>query len=163
MIRKIRKQDWPSIKKIYIEGIETDMATLTVASDVKTYEEWISSKIPQSCMLFEKENLIQGWAALSPVSKRSVYSGVAEVSIYVDSNCYGQGLGSKLMDALISFAESNDIWTLQSSIFPENKSSHGLHEKFGFRTVGYREKIGHRNGRWRDTLILERRSKLIGL
>lgn len=104
---------------------------------------------------------MQGWATLSATSKREVYRGVAEVSIYVDLNCIQKGIGSVLMSALIKSSEEEKFWTLQSTVFTENKGSILLHQKFGFRVVGHREKIAKRDGEWKDTILLERRSRLI--
>jgi phosphinothricin acetyltransferase len=110
-----------------------------------------------------KTEKLAGWAALSPVSSRSVYAGVAEVSVYIAENFRGKGVGMMLMQELISQSEEQGLWTLQSSIFPENKASISLHEKTGFRIMGYREKIGCMNGVWRDTVIMERRSRKVGI
>jgi phosphinothricin acetyltransferase len=110
------------------------------------------------------EGSVLGWAALSPVSSRVVFSGVAELSIYVDTDYLGKGLGSVLMEAVVASSEENGIWMLQSGIFPENQASIGMHEKFGFRLVGRRERIGKMaNGIWRDIVLLERRSLIVGL
>jgi len=105
---------------------------------------------------------IKGWAALSPVSGRCVYAGVAETSVYVGKNFWGEGIGSSLLQALIPVAESNGVWTLQAGVFPENVGSVQLHKRFGFREVGRRERIGRMNGVWRDTLLFERRSTVVG-
>ena len=161
MIHQLNEQDWPEIKRIYIQGIETNMATFMSVEEVTTYTEWIKKKIPTSCLGYLKGDQLMGWSALSPVSSRPVYSGVAEVSVYIDLSQSRKGIGSQLMKAMIDFAENNQIWTLQSAIFPENKASTKLHEKYGFRLVGYREKIGQLNGIWKDNLFFERRSKII--
>lgn len=160
MIFRASKDYWKEIKTIYIDGIETNNATFQLAENIKDYSWWLSSKIENSCFLFKTEEAkIAGWSALSPTSSRRVYAGVAEVSVYVDLNNLGCGIGSKLLQELINFSKKNNIWTLQAVIFPENKSSIVLHEKFGFRKVGYREKIGKMHGQWRDTILFERRSK----
>ena len=153
--------DWESIKSIYIEGINTENATFETADSVKPGDIWFKSKIKDSIFVAEVNKQILGWAALSPVSDRCVYSGVAEVSVYVDANQQGKGIGNLLLAKLIEFAESNTIWTLQAGIFPENKASIRLHEKHGFRIVGVREKLGKLNGKWRDVTFMERRSKII--
>ena len=106
---------------------------------------------------------VLGWAALSPVSSRCVYGGVAEVSVYVSKNSRGLGIGERLMSELIKASEMEGYWTLQSGIFPENLSSIRLHEKAGFRRIGYRERIGKRDGVWKDNVLMERRSKIIGI
>ena len=103
-----------------------------------------------------------GWAAISKVSDRCVYGGVAEVSVYVSTNARGKGIGSALLSELIRESEANNIWTLTAGIFPENKSSIHIHEKAGFKILGRRERIGKMNGKWRDTLLLERRSNIVG-
>ncbi len=161
MIRNTQKTDWLKIKSIYIDGINTNNATFEKPENLQDYAYWISSKIEESCFVLDDENDILGWAALSPVSSRCVYSGVAEVSVYVSPFYSGQGNGSKLLSTLVEYAENNNIWTMQAGIFPENISSIKLHKKFGFRQVGVREKIGKLNGEWRDTILFERRSKLI--
>ena len=109
------------------------------------------------------QSIAVGWVALSPVSAREVYKGVAEVSIYVGEKYLGQGIGTKLMQTVIESSEANGIWTLYTSLFPENEASVRLHKKFGFREVGIREKIARLDDVWRNTLILERRSKVVGV
>lgn len=161
MICEIDPSHWLEVKRIYIEGIETNRATFARVEEVTTYTDWLKKKIPDSCLGYTEAGQILGWTALSRVSSRSVYSGVAEVTVYVDLKQSGKGIGSQLMQSIIEFAENNQIWTLQSSIFPENKASIKLHEKFGFRLVGYREKIGMLKGLWKDNLFFERRSKII--
>ncbi len=162
MIRKAYIYDWTQIKEIYNEGIETDNATFeTVSSISENSEEWFSKKIDNSIFVADENNEIIGWAALSPVSDRCVYGGVGEVSVYVKSSAQGKGLGNKLLNKLIEFAEQNNVWTLQAGIFPENETSIKLHEKCGFRIVGVREKLGQLKGIWRDVVLMERRSKTI--
>ncbi|MFT5916662.1 MAG: L-amino acid N-acyltransferase YncA [Bacteroidia bacterium] len=114
-------------------------------------------------MVAEIDTIIVGWFALSPVSSRCVYGGVAEVSVYVANDFSGQQIGTKLLEKLIEESEKNGIWTLQAGIFPENKGSLKIHTKLGFREIGYREKIGKMDGVWRDTILLERRSNKIGI
>jgi L-amino acid N-acyltransferase YncA len=111
----------------------------------------------------EIDNEIVGWAALTAVSGRCVYAGVAEVSVYISNNYRGQKIGTKLLDKLIAESENEKLWTLQAGIFPENIASLKIHEDLGFRKIGHREKIGKMNGIWRDTVLLERRSKVIGI
>ncbi len=108
------------------------------------------------------EGEVLGWAALSKVSSRCVYGGVAEVSLYVGSRFRGQGVGRALLERLIVESENEGYWTLQSGIFPENQASIALHEKAGFRKIGIRERIGRRDGEWKDNLLMERRSKRVG-
>lgn len=151
---------WPAVKDIYEEGIRTGNATFQQSAP--EWEEWNGSHVPHSRIVAWIANEIAGWAALTPVSGRCVYAGVGEVSVYVAEKFRGQKIGNALLQELIKQSESNNIWTLQAGIFPENKSSIKIHEANGFRTVGYREKIGQMNGVWRDTVLLERRSNVIG-
>jgi L-amino acid N-acyltransferase YncA len=152
--------DWPAVREIYREGIATGQATFETA--VPTWEAWDAAHRPDCRLAARLHNRLAGWAALSPISKRQVYHGVAEVSIYIAADARGQGIGSKLMQALITASEEAGIWTLQSSIFPENQASAALHQTFGFRIVGTRERIAQMNGAWRNTVLLERRSAVIG-
>jgi len=161
MTRKTTIQDWEQIKKIYIEGINTDNATFETPENVTTYENWQKSKVPDSVFVSMGDSEITGWASLSKMSDRCVYGGVAEISVYVGSKAHGKGIGSILLQQLIDFAENNNIWTLQAGIFPENEVSIYLHKKFGFRELGIREKLGKLKGVWRDVVLLERRSKTI--
>jgi phosphinothricin acetyltransferase len=159
--------DWPQVAAIYREGIVTGHATFAPQPPA-IWEEWCKNKIT-ACNLVAKENHeIWGWAALSPISNRAAYAGVAEVSIYVGANARGRGAGSALLQKLIDLSEANGIWTLQAGIFPENQTSLSLHFKHGFRQVGIREKMGKMTygpcqGRWRDVILLERRSKVAGV
>jgi L-amino acid N-acyltransferase YncA len=148
------------VLKIYEEGIATGNATFQNA--VPSAEEWDKTHIGNCRLVAIENNRISGWAALTAVSGRCVYAGVAEVSIFVAAAARGKGLGKKLLQALIKESESNNYWTLQAGIFPENKASIRIHEECGFRIIGSRERIGQMNGVWRDTLLLERRSKIIG-
>lgn len=161
MIRELQETDWSSVKSIYIQGIKTNNATFECPSNVPDYQEWRRYKIEDACFVLEKEDTIKGWSALSPVSDRCVYAGVAEVSVYVDLVAQGNGFGHSLLQTLVEYADTHNIWTLQAGIFPENKGSIALHQKVGFREVGYREKIGQLNGKWRDVLLFERRSTII--
>ena len=166
IIDSMQENDWPAVKKIYQQGIATGQATFASAPP-ESWQDWTKGRI-NACSLVARQNLhIGGWAALSPVSDRCVYAGVAEVSVYVAAEQRGQGLGGLLLAALIERSEQHGIWTLQAGIFPENRTSLDLHEKYGFRTVGRREKLGRMEygplqGRWRDVLLLERRSQTIG-
>lgn len=149
-----------SVADIYKQGIETGNATFQ--QDIPTWDKWNNGHLKTCRIIAELDNEIVGWAALSPVSRRFVYARVAEVSIYVSNKYKGQKTGTKLLYKLISESEKEGIWTLQASIFDENKASLKIHENLGFRQVGYREKIGKMNGTWRDTILLERRSKIAG-
>ena len=149
---------WSEIKRIYLEGIETGNATFE--TDSPEWETWDKNHLKNCRLVAVENNSIVGWAALSPVSKRRVYKGVAKLSVYIDKKFRGKGIGKELLDRLIKESESEGIWTLQAGIFPENKASCKLHENAGFRLVGIREKVGKMNGRWRDVMLFERRSKL---
>src|SRR5271165_1847827 len=154
-------QDWPAVREIFLQGIATGNATFEQAAP--EWKEW-SERHLRSCRLVARmENRIVGWAALSPVSSRCVYGGVAEVSIYVADDARGCGIGRQLLGALVDASEQNGIWTLQAGIFPENQASIRLHEKAGFRIVGKRERLGCMNGVWRDIVLMERRSAVVGL
>ena len=161
MIRKMTAQDWPSVKEIYIQGILTKKATFEKPETVTEFEDWSKSKNLNACFVFEEGESVLGWASLSPVSSRCVYEGVSEISVYVSNEAKGKGLGSNLLAQLISHAESNNIWTLQANIFPENISSINLHKKLGFREVGVREKVAKLDGEWKDNVLLEKRSLTI--
>ena len=160
-IRAFQNKDWPLVQTIYQQGIDTKNATFQ--TKVKEWQEWHSSML-KTCRLVAVDNTqVTGWAALSPVSSRRVYAGVAEVSIYVSVYHQGQGIGKRLLSALVAESEKTGIWTLQAGIFPENTASIELHKKCGFRVVGVREKLGKMDGTWRDVLLLERRSKVVGV
>jgi len=161
-IKNIEQEDWVVVANIYQMGIETGNATFEI--EIPTWQEWNNAHL-RSCRLAAwTENNLVGWAALSAVSDRCVYGGVAEVSVYVELEYNGKGIGTKLLQELIDQSEKEGIWTLQSGIFPENSASIKLHRKLGFREIGFREKIGKmNNGIWRDNIILERRSKIVGI
>jgi len=159
MIRTLTKDDAEAVLEIYAFGIKTRNATFETR--VPTWKEWDARHHTFCRFVFEDEDKIGGWAALVPTSARECYRGVAETSIYVAGHCLGRGIGSQLMELLIADSEQKGIWTLTSSIFPENQASIRLHYKFGFHEVGVRKKIAQLDGIWRDTLILERRSKMV--
>ena len=152
---------WPAVRVIYAEGLAT--GTATFATEPPTWEAWDGGHLT-TCRLVATDaaGTVRGWAALSPVSGRCVYAGVAEVSVYVAAAARGRGVGRALLQALVAESEKTGLWTLQASIFPENTASARLHEAVGFRLVGRRERIGQRGGVWRDTLLLERRSAVVG-
>ena len=161
-LRSASIDDWSAIRRIYLEGIATKLATFETACSVpENGEAWFTGKLDQSIFVVTQDGEVLGWSALSPVSDRCVYGGVAEVSVYVSTNATGQGIGRKLLDRLIDFAESHRIWTLQAGIFKDNEASIRLHEKCGFRTVGVREKLGQLEGEWKDVVLMERRSSTI--
>jgi phosphinothricin acetyltransferase len=161
MIRSLSPPDWPAVRAIYEEGIATGHATFQ--AEAPTWEQWDAGHLPVCRLVFVGAGAIAGWAALSQVSSRRVYAGVAEVSIYVAANQRGAGVGSQLLEALVAESERQGIWTLQAGVFPENIASVALHARCGFRVVGRREHLGQMNGRWRDVLLLERRSASVGL
>jgi L-amino acid N-acyltransferase YncA len=152
---------WAAVEKIYMQGIVTGNATFQ--STAPSWEEWDSSHVPDCRIVAVEGEQALGWAALSAVSGRCVYAGVAEVSVYVADEARGKGLGSLLLQALIVRSEENNFWTLQAGIFPENEPSLRIHQKAGFRIIGARERIGKMNGVWRDTILLEKRSKSVGI
>ena len=159
-IRPLVAEDWEFVRSIYLAGIATGQATFE--TDAPTWEGWNKAHFTTSRFVANAKERVVGWAALSPVSTRAVYAGVAEVSVYIDSEWRGQGIGRALLERLVTESERNAIWTLQASIFPENAASISLHKSCGFREVGTRERIGKMEGVWRDTILLERRSRLVG-
>jgi phosphinothricin acetyltransferase len=161
MVREMKRSDSLRVLEIFRSGIETRNATFETT--VPDWDKWDSKHLKHSRLVFELNNNVLGWAALSPVSERKAYEGVAELSIYADTNYLGQGIGTALMQKVISSSEANGIWSLFSSVFPENRATIKLHEKFGFRIIGKREKIAMLDGVWRDTILLERRSLTCGL
>jgi len=156
-ITEMQPEDWPAVERIYLEGIATGNATFETESP--GWEAWEAKHHTHSRLITRGEQGVLGWAALSPVSTRRVYAGVAEVSIYVSDGARGKGVGKALLGALVTKSEENGIWTLQAGIFPENDASIALHKACGFREVGMREKMGKLRGVWRDVVLLERRAK----
>jgi len=161
IITKMLPGHWNAVADIYKQGIATGMATFE--KDIPSWDAWNANHI-EKCrsVALIRENII-GWAALSTVSSRCVYGGVGEVSVYVGTANRGKGVGELLLRNLIDQSEKLGYWTLQSGIFPENKKSIELHQKAGFRIIGYREKIGQLDGVWKDNILMERRSKITGL
>ena len=157
----MRARDWEQVRAIYLEGIGTGLATFE--TEAPSWERWDAAHLSFARFVARTaDDEVAGWAALSPVSARSVYAGVAEVSVYVGAGFRGRGLGRALLSALVRESEVEGIWTLQASIFPENRASVALHKACGFREVGRRERVGRLRGRWRDTVLLERRSRTVG-
>ncbi len=154
--------DWPTVQRIYAEGIATGNATFETAVTAD-WETWDAGKRPDCRLVARFGNEVVGWAALSPVSKRAVYAGVAEVSVYVGNEARGRGVGKALLQALVLASEEAGVWTLMASIFPENEASIAIHQQCGFRLLGQRDRIAQHHGVWRDTVILERRSQVVGL
>jgi L-amino acid N-acyltransferase YncA len=160
-IENMRPDDWPLIKAIYEEGIKTGNATFETSAP--EWEAWNNGHLKECRLVAKDGDIILGWAALSPVSNRCVYAGVAEVSVYISADARGKGIGKLLLKKLIEVSEASNLWTLQAGIFPENAASIKIHEDAGFRIIGKRERIGKMNGMWRDTLLLERRSEKVGI
>ena len=160
MIRNLHTSDAAAVLEIYRQGLDSGEASFE--TEAPDWETWQSKYHPFCRLVWEQDDQVQGWAALAPVSVRECYRGVAEVSVYVATDCVGQGIGSKLMARLVEESENNGIWSLYSSIFPENQATLKLHLRHGFREVGVRKRIAQQHGRWRDTLILERRSDKVG-
>ncbi len=154
------REDWPAVERIYAEGIATGQATFE--TEPPSWEEFDAGRLPGELRLVAVEGgEVVGWAALSATSSRECYVGVAEHSVYIAEGTRGRGIGQSLMDALLAAADTAGIWTIQTSIFPENEASVRLHERVGFRVVGRRERIARLEGAWRDTLLLERRSPAV--
>ena len=147
--------DWPAVRSIYLEGIATGNATFQTAAP--SWDEWNAGHLPHCRLIAVEDASVAGWAALSRVSARPVYAGVAEVSVYVAERARGKGVGRLLLQGLVAESEGQGIWTLQAGIFPENVGSLALHRAAGFRVVGTRERMGCLNGRWRDVILMERR------
>jgi phosphinothricin acetyltransferase len=154
-IRALTQDHWPAVEAIYAEGIATRQATFETATP--TWEEFDAGRLPEHRLVAVLDDAVVGWAALSPTSRRACYAGVVEHSVYVAEAARGRGVGRALLEALVSSADAGGVWTMQTSIFPENEASLALHEKVGFRVVGRRERIAQLGGVWRDTLLLERR------
>lgn len=159
-IEPLTAADWPAVRAIYLDGIATGNATF--AQTAPPWEEWDRSHLASCRLVARSEGELLGWVALSGVSSRCVYRGVAELSVYVSLQAQRRGVGTALMAALIESAEREGIWTLQAGIFPENIASIELHRRAGFRVVGTRERLGQMNGRWRDVVLMERRSSVAG-
>ncbi|MES3018726.1 MAG: N-acetyltransferase family protein [Bacteroidota bacterium] len=160
-IRTLEAEDWEEVRRIYLEGIATGNATFQTSAP--EWGEWDSAHLANLRYVITQGGDIAGWVALSPVSSRCVYGGVAEVSIYISERFRGLNMGFQLLSHLITESEKQNIWTIQAGIFPENTSSIKLHEKAGFRTIGYREKVGKQHGVWRDVNLMERRSNVAGV
>jgi L-amino acid N-acyltransferase YncA len=159
-IRVLVDADWPVVRAIYLEGIATGNATFE--TEAPAWAAWDAAHFPAPRLVAVSDETIVGWAALTRVSMRTVYAGIAEVSVYVANDARGSGIGRALLEKLVSESEANDIWTLQASIFPENTASLRLHKSCGFREVGLRQRIGKMDSLWRDTILLERRSDVAG-
>ncbi|HEY6183257.1 MAG TPA: GNAT family N-acetyltransferase [Terriglobales bacterium] len=159
-IEPMTEQDWPSVSAIYAEGIATGNATFE--KSIPDWQQWNAAHLPTCRLVARSGNDVLGWAALTAVSGRCVYAGVAEISVYVSERARGKRIGTKLLQALVEASERERIWTLQAGIFPENIASVELHKRCGFSMVGIRERLGRMDGHWRDVALLERRSKIVG-
>lgn len=161
-IQPLAEAHWPAVKAIYEAGIATGNATFE--TQAPAWEAWDTAHLDHSRLVaVDEAGTVRGWAALSPVSSRCVYGGVAEISVYIAAEARGQGVGRQLLQALIAESEAHGIWTLQAGTFAENQASIGLHTRAGFRVIGHRERIGQHHGVWRNTVQMERRSPTVGL
>lgn len=161
-VEALRPEDWPTVRRIFEEGIATGDATFETSAP--SWEEWDAAHLEHSRLVARLDGDVVGWAALSPVSTRRVYRGVAELSVYVATGARSRGVGTALLRELIRSSEAHGMWTLQAGIFAENATSVRLHERCGFRVVGSRERLGRMpDGRWRDVLVMERRSDVVGV
>lgn len=169
VVDKMKDEDWSAVQSIYREGIATGNATFE--TDAPEWEDWDRNHLRDCRLAARREGQVIGWAALSPVSGRCVYAGVAEVSVYVAASARGKGVGKALLRALVEESECEGVWTLQAGIFPENVASIALHKRCGFREVGRRERLGQMRpaaksaagGTWRDVVLMERRSDVVGV
>ncbi len=162
ILEEMKVSDWEQLKEIYLEGISTGLATFQ--TEVPSWENWDKGHLNICRLVARSSDKVLGWAALSPISSRCCYEGVTEVSIYISQEHKGQGIGTAIMNELIKQSEKNGIWTLHSGIIRENAASLTMHKKCGFREIGIREKIAKMgNGEWHDVVLMERRSKVIGI
>ncbi|MDO7887787.1 GNAT family N-acetyltransferase [Hymenobacter cheonanensis] len=161
-IQPLAEDHWPAVRAIYEQGIATGNATFE--TQAPEWQAWDRAHLAHSRLVaVDDAGTVLGWAALSPVSSRCVYGGVAELSIYIAAGARGQGVGRQLLQALIADSEAQGIWTLQAGTFEENAASIGLHTQAGFRVIGHRERIGQHHGVWRNTVQMERRSTTVGV
>ena len=161
VVEAMRPEDWPAVREIYEEGIAGGNATFEMYAP--TWDAWNRTRLRECRLVARSEDRVVGWVALSPVSERAVYRGVAELSIYVASAARGRGVGRALLHRLIADSELAGIWTLQAGVLAENQASLALHRACGFREVGRRERIGRHGDVWRDVVLLERRSQVVGI
>ena len=159
VIDPLRRSDWPAVKAIYEEGIATGRATFE--TEAPTWEEWTADHLQEARLVAREDGEVVGWAALSPVSDRCCYRGVADLSVYVASRARGRGIGRALLEQLLEGADAAGFWTVQAGVMTENAASLALHQRCGFRVVGVRERIGRLEGEWKDVVLLERRSEVI--
>ncbi|MDG2193325.1 MAG: GNAT family N-acetyltransferase [Polaribacter sp.] len=159
-IQTLQEEHWTEVSQIFKDGIATKNATFEI--NVPNWTAWNEEHFQHSRFVAVQNNVVVGWVAISPVSKRDVYKGVAEISVYVSLQAQGKGVANALMEKVIQASEKNKIWTLYASIFPENEVSMYLHKKHEFRFIGKRERIAQQEGVWRDTFLFERRSEKVG-
>ena len=159
VIESMTADNWLAVRAVYLEGIATGEATFE--TEAPSWEAWDAAHLSFARLVARDGDNVSGWAALSPISQRKAYLGVAEVSVYVAASSRGKGVGKALLERLIQESERNGIWTLQAAVFPENAATLALHKRCGFRELGRRERISKLNGTWRDTILLERRSKTV--
>lgn len=160
-LEEMAPSDWPSVRAIYEEGIRTGIATFQ--TEVPSWEEWDQGHLQRCRFIAKAGDQILGWVALSPVSSRCCYKGIGELSIYIHPDSKGLGIGTLLLQKLIDESEKQGFWTLQSAIIKENTASRALHKKCGFREIGFREKVAQMpDGTWHDTILIERRSRVVG-
>jgi L-amino acid N-acyltransferase YncA len=160
VIEAMSPEDWPEVRRIYEQGIATGNATFE--TEAPDWAAWDEAHLADHRVVARLDGTVVGWAALAPVSRRPVYGGVAEVSVYVADEMRGRGVGRALLSSVVRSSERAGIWTLQTGIFPENEASLALHRRLGFRQLGVRERIGQHRGVWRDVIFLERRSLSVG-
>jgi phosphinothricin acetyltransferase len=153
--RELRADDWPAVAAIYAEGIAARLATFE--TELPTWEVWDAAHLPEHRFVAEFDGRVSGWVALMPYSRRAVYRGVADLSVYVAEWARGRGVGRALLAHVVESARAGGLWTLQAGVFPENIASLALHRALGFREVGVRERIAQLDGVWRDVVLLERR------
>lgn len=159
VLDELAGEDWDAVARIYREGLEAG----TFETEVPSWQRWDETHLKKPRLVARLDGAVVGWAALSPYSTREVYRGVAEDSVYIAAGARGRGIGRLLLGELVRRAENAGIWTIQAACFPENHASVALHESCGFRVIGLRERIARKNGAWRDTVLLERRSPVVGL
>ncbi len=156
-VRELLPDDWPAVRQIYLDGIRSGLASFE--TEAPSWEDWDAKHTLR--LVAESDDEVIGWVAAGPVSSRRCYRGVVESSVYVGASARGRGVGRALMERLIERSEEQGIWTIETAIFPENEASLKLHRAVGFRVVGVRKAIGKRDGLWRDTVFMERRSEVI--
>ena len=158
---RMTADDWKQVREIYLEGIATRNAT--IETEAPDWDEWNANHRPDCRLVARSDDKVLGWAVLSPVSQRIAYLGVAEESIYVAASARGTGVGKALLAALIKESEEAGVWSLQAGIFPENTASIAVHKSVGFREIGVQERKGSLDGVWRDVVLMERRSQVVGV